>query len=681
MLWVQLSIIGLVVGAGYALAALGLVLTYNGSGVLNFAHLASGAIAAYLYTDVIDAGLGKWAALIVALLAGAALGAGQYLLVQRPLRHAPSLTKLVATFGVLTLLQGVTILVWGTDARSVTSLFEAATVTVSVGGSNYVIGYDVLTVVPLTIVLAALAALVMARTTLGRAIRASAVNERSATRLGYRATRLGTYTWAVGGALAALAAILITTSIQLSPGILTGALIAGLAAALVGGFRSITLTVVGAFALGVGQSVLVGYVSTPGLRDSLPFFVIAAFLIIRSNAIPGRDSVVVERLPAMPRARTNWLLVVLAPAALLVLPVVFSTYWTFNLSIGVALAPVVLSLVVVTGWLGQISLAQSALAAFGSFTAAELANHGWSMVPAVLAAAVLAFPLGVVVGWPALRVRGPSLAVLSLGAGIAIESLYLKQRYGTVETNVPRPDLFGVTLSQVQMAYFVIVVLLLLSLGLFAVRRTRWGQRLVAIRASERAATASGIPVRRTKLTAFGLASSVAALGGGFWAFVVGTLTTDGLDPLAGVQQLVSGMVTGITSIFGGAVAGGANYVGPPFFSGSLGVDAVWFSVISGALVLLTVFTKPDGGLVRSTSTGRRRRSPRWLVRAGSSAATPSTPGAAGPTAAVEQAERADPAEQTGATEPAGALPQAGSGDAMGPAGPAVRARTDRVDQ
>jgi sulfate-transporting ATPase len=405
-----------------------------------------------------------------------------------------------------------------------------------------------------------------------------------------------------------LGGILIAPSIGLTETILTLVLIQALAAALVGGFRGVGLTVAAAFVIGALQSVLTGALpNSPGWSESVPFFAVVAVLLVRGRGIPSRDAVGVQRLPAAPFPRLSWKWCLAAIVAFGAGPVLLTSFWDSVAVLGAGFALVVLSIVLVTGYVGQVSLAQWAVAGVGAFVSVDLAaNHGWSMIPAMAVSIVAGTAVGLVIGFPALRIRGIDLAVVTLGAGVAVQGLILDTFWGNTGLTAPTPDLFGKSLTERGYLYTAEVIVLAVAAATWAVRRSGAGQRLVAVRGSERAAAAAGVRAAVVKLLAFAGSSGMAALGGAIWAFGALSLQTVSFDPITSMSLLTFAFICGVGSVGAGVAAGIAVGLGPVFFTNILHVEgSAWFNVIGGIGVILTLVQHPDGIYVRVRSSKR----------------------------------------------------------------------------
>ena len=614
-------VLGFGPGAIYALLAEGIVLIFRGSRVLNFAQGALAMMATYLYLKLVALGCPKLLAL-VAIVAFASLGgAFIYFKVMRPLRHAPMLGLVVATLGLVLALQAAATLIFGAQPQPAPPLLPHATVTFF--GAR--VGEDRLMLLVIAVMVAAVLAVVYRRTRFGLITRAAAENEKGASLLGYSPDKIAAINWALGTGLAALAGILISPIVAISPDAYTLLVIPALAAALLGRFTSFWITAGAAVGIGVAQSLVADYVTYPGVSDALPFAVIIIAMAVTGKLIPSRHAVISRRPPVATQARFGPIAVlVLAAATILVLVGLNSTY-TPAIAIGAAVAIIGLSVVVVTGYAGQLSLMQMGFAGFGSFMISKIGHSLGVPFPfSIILAALCVVPLGLLVGLPALRVRGINLAIVTLGAGVALNAMLFQNPSlsgGYTGLPVDPPALFGYPLGSVlhptRFAILSVVVLALCLLGMRFLRASNAGRRMLAVRDNERAATAAGVNVAATKLAAFGVSAFLAGLGGALLSMQTEIVAFTQFDPIASIFIVAAVFIAGIGSpggaLFNGIVTtGGLLYV---FVSTNVSGLDQYTALISGIAVIMVTIQQPDGvipgvarelsGLVRRRGTGR----------------------------------------------------------------------------
>ena len=594
---VRFAVLGLGTGGIYALLGLGLVVIYRGSGVINFAHSGFALVGAYLvYRFQTEQGHGLAFSLVASVLICALLGVLTHHLVMRPLRGASPLARVIATLGILTLLTQAVVLEY--TAKQIISASPVPTEAVTLPG-DITVGRYAFWLVGIAALFALLLTVTSVRTRFGYAISAAAENPRGAAALGWSPDLLASVTWGVGGGLAAVAGAMMpaTTSGFLSPITFSILIIGALATALLGGFKSYPLALAGGLFIGVAQS-LAGHWTNDhleathrqGIPDSLPFLVIIVVLVLRGRGLPLRGSIS-DRLPRVGTGRTRPVVVIVAAAvALLWVGLGASKDWYVPVIISTTFAIVGLSIVVLTGYTGQLSLAQFALAGIGAFTAAKLAaGSGWRFEPALIAGVLVAMAVGFLFGLPALRTRGVNLAVITFGLGFAVSQLIFgNSAYTEPARLIPRDlTLLGIPIDPVSdarnYALLCLVALVVTALGIANIRRGRSGRRLLAVRTNERAAAAIGVNVFEAKLYGFTLSAAIAGLGGVLLAFS---------NPAVLYQSVFSSGSS--ISVLVLTVIGSAGYLAGPMV-GSL--------LASGGVITLTASNEATNAAVEDAAT------------------------------------------------------------------------------
>ncbi len=381
--FLQFLIIGLGAGATYALFAQGAVLIYRGSGLVNFAQGAIGTFAAYIAFVELqdDRGWGTWPAIVVAVVAAGLASLAFQALVLRALRHAAAIVRVIATIGLLGLLQAIVLKRYGAANQPVEpylpdDIYDWGGITVQ---------QERLTIVAITVVVTVALWAWTRYTRVGLAINASAQNERAVQTLGWSPDRLAALTWTIGGMLGGFAAVLAAPLTGLSAATFTIVVtVAGLGAALLGGFLSFPLTLLGGLIIGVSEAMATLYGNDitdflhqdliAGLNRTPAFLVILLVVVVRGRGLPLRSHVA-ERLPRLGTGEINVRGVLLASAIVLALLFgVMDESWAQATYISVATGVMVLSIVVLTGYAGQISLAQWALAGIGALIAGRFVH-------------------------------------------------------------------------------------------------------------------------------------------------------------------------------------------------------------------------------------------------------------------------------------------------------------------
>ncbi|HEY6800245.1 MAG TPA: ABC transporter permease, partial [Agromyces sp.] len=421
---VRFVLLGLGIGALYGVVAQGIVLVYRGSGVLNFAQGAFVMVGAYVYYELIDRrDVPPVLGVLIAPFVGAVVGAATYRFVLRPMRYSSPLSRVIATLAVLIVIQAVAVLRYGVDTLGVKSWLPTRTVEVISGAP---VGLDRLIILGIGVALTLALTAVYRYTAFGRITTAVAENERTAASLGHSPDRIATANWALGAALAALVGALLAPITFLQPTNLVMLVVPGLAAALIGRFQSFGLAFAGAAAIGVSESLMARYVATPGWSQSVPFLAVIAVLVLRGTSLPLRSHVL-DRLPEAGSGRVPLVPVAITVGiATVLLTLVLGVRWGDAFTVTMVFGILCLSVVVVTGYAGQLSLAQYVIAGLGAFTAAKV-SHEWD-VPFLLAlvlGVVTAAVIGTLVGLPSLRTRGINLAIATLGLAIVGFALVL----------------------------------------------------------------------------------------------------------------------------------------------------------------------------------------------------------------------------------------------------------------
>ena len=550
---------GLVYGCLYSLAASGLVVTYVTSGVFNFAQGAMGMFMTFTYWQLAVA----WhvpmvLSLLLVLFVIAPFGG---LLVERiairPLYGASLGLSLVVTLGLLLGILGAADALWSTQVtRRLPDLLGTGAVHVF----GAAVTYFELFVFAVS-VLVAVAWFVFNRTRVGLTMRAVVDDKELTARAGANPVRSAQLSWALGASLAALAGILIAPLQYLDQFNLTFLVITGYAAAVIGRMKSLPLTVAGAMLLGLIQSYAVGYLPATllsNLNPVLPMIVLfLALLVLRQDRLQTAR-------PAATRKRTDmglWPSIAMGVAfvgASILLSNVLSAGTLLNYGEGVVLGVVMLSLVLLTGYGGQVSLCQMTLAGFGAFAMGNV--FGGDSVFGLVAAAALPASVGALLALVALRLRGLYLALATLSFAYAMDSLFFNKvlGYGGI-LDVGRVW----EKSQKGFLVEVSIIFALLAVGVLALKRGSFGRRLAALNDSEAASAAIGMNLTATKLAVFTIAAAIAGIGGalyGGWQKEVGP--TD-FASLFSLLLLLLITLAGINTV-GGAFAAAMFYAFTP---------------------------------------------------------------------------------------------------------------------
>jgi ABC-type branched-subunit amino acid transport system ATPase component/ABC-type branched-subunit amino acid transport system permease subunit len=611
-------VLGLFTGLVYAVLAAGLTLMYRATRVINFAYGEIGAFgAAVLAKLVLDYNWNFFLTLALVLTIGAAVGAFIELTVVRRLFHSPRLILLVATIGVAQVMFFAQAVLPGVD--NVARYPSPINRTLEFGGvllrSEH---FMVLALVPAIIVALTI---FLTRTPYGIAIRATAENSDAARLAGINVKRVSTLVWVLSAVLATLTAVLINPirgnivgsnfSAALGPGLLLRAL----AAALVGRMISLPLALLGGVLVGMIEAVLFVNIRDPGVADLALFIGVLVMVFLQRRGLStdetGTWSLSQKVRPIPARLRSIWWvrrLPLLAGSACLavavVLPMVFTTSARLFLFTRVLLfAVIALSLTVLTGWGGQLSLGQFALVGVGSLGSAAFIDRGMPFGAAVFYATVGGVLVALAIGAPALRIRGQMLAVTTLAFAVAARSwIFTRDLFLGDDTvvRVPRPSWGFLDFSDPRSYYYMCLIFLVIAIFIVSrVRKSGIGRVLIAVRDNEAAAAAYTVSPAIAKLTAFAVSGALAALAGGLLAglrvqFTVGGVGADAFGPEDSLRMVAMAIIGGLGSV-AGSVMGAVYVLGlPALIEDSAAVRLLTSGV--GLLVLLMYF---PGGLAQ----------------------------------------------------------------------------------
>lgn len=681
---------GLALGALIAAIALGVVLTYRGSGVVNFANSAVAMYIAFVYavlrkdgdlflpplpnplalvegvmhwfqdkpnwTDLPDwptrisfgPNMQFWPAMIISLLFAVLLGWIMHILVFRPLRNAPPLAKVVASVGLFLFLPAVIIRRFGVQPYNVKKMpfFTTGSQLKLPGGVK--MATDQFVIALLVILFTIVLWVVFQRTRFGLATRAASENEKGAVVLGFSPEFLAGANWIISTLITGLLGIFAATvQSTADPGTLPALIIPALTAALVGSFTSFGWTTFASMLLGM-QFGLISYVSAqhkwfpksgtaafPGVDRLLPFVIIVLVLYLRGKSLPTRGAIASGRLPfspTPPRWAIKWggplLALFTAYLALFVFTPVFRLALSSTL-IGIIIC---LSIVVLTGYVGQISLAQMAFAGISAFIVSKMTvEHNVPFPIPILIGAVVATAVGLVVAMPALRVRGVNLAIVTLAFAVAVDKAVFGNSSvsgGIKGAPVKAPKLFSQARDvkykilgldagdgkqpNPMTTIFCLVVVVILCYLVANLRRSATGRKMLATRSNERAAAAAGVNVPGTKILAFGISAFIAGIGGAVFAYRSGSVAADKFDYLDSLTFFAFAYLGGIASVYG-AISGGFLVAGGlvfTFMQEVLNVPPEFTLVLGGIGLIIAAINNPEGiaGAVRDVGMVLRGR-------------------------------------------------------------------------
>ena len=611
---------GVIFGTSYALLAMGLILIYRTTRIVNFAYGAMGAMPGSLTVGLYVAkGWNYWIAIALGIAVGAASGAAIDLLVIRRFAKSSRLVLTVATIGLAQILGAIGLIIGvalGTDAL-IGNIETPLSASFSI--RPYPIRGDHLLMLGVApIVLAGLGWFLL-RTDAGRAVRAAAENQDRALLLGVPVRRLQTIVWALAGGLATVTFITKAPFTGVVPSALVGAtaILPGLAVAVIARFQSLPMALAGGIGLGIAEWTIRWNVSAESIFDVTFLVVILVVLLVRrdhsSRADTGESSWdsagVLKPIPSDLRKvpEVKWLrrgLAVIGAVVLVFVPMTMSPSTVTTLSFALVWGLVAMSLVVLTGWGGNISLGQFGIVGIGAMAAGNLITR-WNLDLFVAMAVAMAVgaAVAVAIGLPALRIRGLYLAVTTIAFAVALDSYFLNP--ANFSSFVPDSTLPPVLFKRYDMEsqwvryLFCLAVVSLAALVVRALRRSRPGRVMIATRDNERAAGALAVPTTRVKLQTFIFSGALAGLAGALYVLVLTPVGAgQGTFPAASSIEVFSYAVIGGLGSVAGAMSGVfffriLDFLLAKQFSGEV-VTIVRYS-LSGAGLLWILYFLPGG--------------------------------------------------------------------------------------
>lgn len=611
----QFTLFGLILGCVYAIAAMGLVLTYTVTGVFNFAHGAVGMLAAFGYYELrVNHDVPTAVAIgLVVFVAAPVVG----VLVERLLRRfqtADFATSLVVTIALTVGMLGISLRSFDPgEARIAPSLFGDHRIVIA----DVPITYDRIFQVIVAIAVAIGLRILLFNTPLGARMRAVVDDRELASLDGVRSVFIARCSWMVGFILAALGGVLFASGQNLSAIALTLLVLNAYGAAMVGRLTSFPMTILGAVVLGLLQELTnVSWLYPSGaffvrFRLAIPgLFLIGAVLFVPSfrlsvGRLVGRDE------PRVPTLRSS----VFSGAGLVVFVAVVAQLLSADqlpdLVSALVIATAALSLVALTGLSGQVSLTHYLFLGLGAFVAGTVGKGSGGSVIGMLLGGLLCAVVAGLVAVPAVRLRGLHLALSTFGVALVGREMVLGDPsiFGLGGINVGRPHIFGIsTNSDAAFAVWCAVVFAILAVLVGIVRRSWFGRQLTAIRDSEVAAATLGLPVRNTKLAIFAFSGFIAGCAGALYGGMSGAVGGRQFEPVQSLVIVLFAYVGGITTVGGALLAGvlfaGLNYAEATFPS----ISGVVFIGVAAAAISLG--RQPNGlaGMVFDIVDGVKAR-------------------------------------------------------------------------
>jgi branched-chain amino acid transport system permease protein len=602
---------GVPFGCVFALMAVGLVLTFKASGIFNLAFGAQAFVSGLAFVFLVQDGWPRWAAGVIAIVVlGPMVGAMLDRLLFRRIRTASTLVKLVPSLGLLVALPQVALIIAGsTPTIAPPALFLDAQHVYFHVGSVPCSGLEI-SVTACTVAVVAVLVALFRFTPVGLEMRSVVESPRMTELAGIDAGRISAFAWILSSCMAGLAGVMLAPLYsQLDQQNYTVLLVWGIAAAVIGKFASLPMALVGGLGLGISQQILAGYlppgIISTGLRPSLPFVVLLLFLPFSrpsqtadpmSACDPPATSMVEEapgyrsatvlagtevdgvhpvglwhralrpwggaslalRIARRPTATLAWTMAGLAALSAMTW---VSTDWLLTMTQGIAFGIVFLSLTLLTGMSGQISLCQASFAGLGGFAAGQFAHHlNLSVLAGMVAGGLMAAILGVIVALPTLRLAGLPLALATLAFALLADNILFPNGWvgnGAGGVVVPRPEVGPINFDAARSFFALSLVTLVLVAGVVkTIGDGTIGRFLAAMRGSEVASASIGIDVHRLRVSVFALSAGLAGVGGALYGSLEGSLSPDDFNYQISLILLVVVAIVGLGSITGAIVAG-----------------------------------------------------------------------------------------------------------------------------
>jgi len=605
---------GLVLGSLTAVMAIGMALIYRANRIVNFAQAELGTVpTAFSAAFVLFWGwpylIGLAAGMVMSIVAGVVI---EFCLIRR-FRNSPRLVVTVATLGITQLLVVIGILIprwWG---RNLASERIKPPVDWKLTVGDVILNANHLIALIVSPLMMGGVAWFLSRTRYGLAVRASAERGDRAAMLGIPVSRLNTLVWGIAAAMSFVALFLRSGIIGVPVGYAAALpqLLICLAAMVIGRLERLPTIAMAATALGLLEAGVRFNSDTPAAAYPIMALVIFAVLLVQPSSQSRRDNdddsswrgaeevrPLLDTERRHPKVRlARWSLIVVGTVVVLGAPLVLDVDFTIKASAIFAFAIIGLSLVVLTGWAGQISLGQMAIVGIGAAVSATCTSR-WhvDLTLALLIGGLTGGLVAFAVGLPALRLRGLYLAVTTFAFGLATEQWLLSDRFfgwfPKGETRFERPPLFGRISLDTPIRYYMysLTILVLTFLATRGIRRSRTGRVIIAVRENERAAQSYSIPVVRAKLTAFVISGVLAGIGGALFTHLTQSFSVASYSTGESFSVFTSAVIGGLGSL-GGAVLGAVYLRGIRWFITS----QEWQLLSTGGGVLLVLLILPGG--------------------------------------------------------------------------------------
>ena len=642
-------VLGLTSGSIYALAALGLVVTYTTSGVFNFAHGTVAMVSAYAYyTLTVSHGLPSVLAMVlVVLVVGPLIGVVVDKALFRRLQGAGSAAYVVVSIGLLVLLQGTVIIIYGPTARPVPPIFPEGVVRLP--GVN--IGYDQICVVAIAAALGLALAVFFKRTQTGLDMRAVVDDPQLSELMGTNARRTTALSWMLGTSFASLAGVLLAPILGVDATLLTLLVVQAFGAAALGRLTSLPIAYGGALALGVLGQLSTKFVSAyagdypwlAGVPSSLPFLALFGVLLVsRKGSFKELTKNVQPRVSSMTVSagsrRFPFAVLGVFAAFAVIVPSITTDSRVTTATTAVAMLVMFASLSLLLGLSRQISLCHAVFVALGATTLSHLQSSGVPFLLALLLSGLIVVPIAGILSIPAVRLSGLFLALATFGFGVLVQNLLFGTSavFGTAGVvKIARPSLFGKTLDSTNAFYYYVLAIALLCLvAIELLRVTRLGRLLRAVADSNVAVETLGVNTTAARALVFCASGFFAAVAGGLLAAQVSSVSTSSFTFFNSLIWVAVLVAAGVSTLGGSVLATVMLVALPAYFTSSRVID---YQTASFGLLAILLAQAPNGlaGLV----TGMRR--------AGSAAAARTHGAERSQARGLRAAERLAPRERT----------------------------------
>jgi branched-chain amino acid transport system permease protein len=568
--FLQYTVFGIMLGSGYAIAATGLVVTYTTSGVFNFAQGAVGMIAAFGYWELVTAHhVPVLVALVIILILGASIaGAFVERVLMRRLHGASAERPVMVTLGLMVILTGLAAIIWSPSTQR--------TVGYMINGQFRLVGinieYQYVLIIGVAIAVAIGLRVLFYGTRTGYALRAVVDDPELVAMSGASPNRMSQYGWILGFMMAALAGVLLasTQTTGLNIEAMTLLVVSGYAAAIVGRLKNIAVTFIAAVGIGLLENYVVNYLLphlpqsfVPDVTVALPMvFLFIALVMLPSVRLRAVGRLTTMRAPRVPSGTESLVagavfFVVAVAAALAFDNTEFKGTTVLTLGgVVMTLGIVGLSLILVTGYSGQVSLCQFSFMGIGAFVMGKVAGGG-SLLGLVAATAVCA-AVGALIALPTIRLRDLYLALATFAFADAVANGFFTDThiYGSGGVNIGRIVLPGLSFGGDAAEFLMVSVFFVLAAWMvLAIRRSLFGRRLVALNDSPAAYATVGLNIGFTKVAVFAIAAGMAGLAGALYGTVQQTVGTSDFDIFPGIIFVLFVTIWSIRTVSGAFLA------------------------------------------------------------------------------------------------------------------------------